>query len=204
MKDMVIADIGCGTGLLLDSFAEKGIFRKFLAVEPCKLMLDQVKDGDTPIEKFCMDGEQFSKLKCIMYDSSIMFGILHHIPQRCLLEFLRGVFTQTNPGGTVLVITYSPTLPFPLWPEHVEAATACFPSWDNLQETLRQAGFDDVTCLKKSYGDVVITRDSWLQMVRGRFISTLSTFSDEEIEEGPDPVVFEEYQYFVKGRKIAA
>jgi cyclopropane fatty-acyl-phospholipid synthase-like methyltransferase len=217
---MVLADIGSGTGEMIKLLSGRAIFRKFLAVEPCASMLDHVEnDYSTPIEKLCLDGETFSQLENIRYDTSIMFSVIHHFQESVLPKFLRGVYSQTNPGGTVLVTTRDPpcapvstnssTLPWPVWPDLINVFAENDPSWD-LQETMRQAGFNDVTCVKRSYGDVVIPRDMWLHMLRNRFLSIMAKLSDEEIEDGisqmdyPDPVVFEDWKYFVKGRKTYA
>lgn len=215
-KDMVLADIGAGTGRLFSLLTEKETFRKFLAVEPCRDLLDQVKVDTIPVESFCMSGQAFSKLENVKYDTAVVYGAIHHFPVEDLAGFFSGVINQINPGGTVLISTYSDILPFPLWPQVMEFVKKSTPHMDDntnmshLQDVLREAGFVDVTCVKKIYEGVTVPRGTFVKMTRGRFISPLSKFNDDEIEEGirsmnySDPVIFDEYQYYVKGRKPAA
>jgi SAM-dependent methyltransferase len=212
-NDMVLTDIGCGTGDLLKSIAKRATFKKFLAVEPCAGMLDNItEDGNSPIEKFCMDGATFTRLDT-GYDASILNGMIHHFSGNKLIDFLSGVFNQTNPGGSVFISSYCTALPWPLWANVLETTLRVYPEIEDMRyikSIVIRVGFTDVACVKKSYGDIVIPRDQYFWMVRNRFISPLSHLSDEEIEEGiqsmdyPDPVVFEDYQYYVTGRKSLA
>ena len=48
---------------------------------------------------------------------------------------------------------------------------------------LRAAGFAHVACHTHTYPHAVAT-DEWCRLVKGRFWSTFSNFTDEELEDG--------------------
>ncbi len=85
-------------------------------------------------------------------------------------------------GGRLLLVHVPPRLDYPIF----EAALRRCEDWladpDELVETLRACGFAverEAVCYRHS-----IPREHYFRMVRERYMSVLTTFSDAELDEG--------------------
>ena len=72
-----------------------------------------------------------------------------------------------------------------MWPAAKDIWAANQPSADEIETDLRKAGFTEIQQCIKSY-PCEITLNKWLDMIRNRFWSTFSHFSEVELKEGCD------------------
>jgi hypothetical protein len=93
--------------------------------------------------------------------------------------------TSEEGGGASLLVVTRPKneIDYPLWPGAREAWARDQPGAFELEDDLRAAGFRMVTSRIMTYPCAVDLK-SWLGMVRNRFWSTFSNFTDEELEAG--------------------
>lgn len=100
------------------------------------------------------------------------------------------------------------TIQYPLFPAALDRFEELQPDPAGIVEHLRSAGLR--TTFSHVEHELRIDRDRYLKMVRGRYMSLLSTFSDAEIEKGieeireahPEPVlVFPDRFAFVLGER---
>lgn len=207
-----IADIGSGTGL----FAREVVrqirpHHPLLCVDPSEAMLSRLgtppSPGLTPVVASAEDiAEKRVDLPYGQFDAMWLKESVHHVTDPG--HTLQGLADSLAPGGRILVVMLPASIQYPLF----EAALARFeelqPDPAAIEGHLRAAGLE--ASLTHVEHELRIDRDKYLGMVRARYMSLLSTFSDSEIEKGieeirvahPEPVlVFPDRFAFVLGRR---
>ncbi|MFD6323782.1 class I SAM-dependent methyltransferase [Streptomyces sp. NPDC058442] len=207
-----IADIGSGTGLFARELAsQSGLNHPVLCVDPSEAMLRRLGTPPpptlTPIVASAEDiAEGRVQLPYKELDAMWLKESVHHLTDQ--EGTLCGLAHRLAPGGRILVVMLPATIRYPLF----EAALARFeelqPDPAVIEGHLRRAGLK--TRLDHVEHELRIDRDRYLGMVRARYMSLLSTFSDSEIEEGieemrathPEPVLtFPDRFAFIVGRR---
>ncbi|MFJ5034493.1 class I SAM-dependent methyltransferase [Streptomyces sp. NPDC088560] len=131
---------------------------------------------------------------------------VHHVVDPELT--LRGLADRLAPGGRLLVVMFPATIQYPLFKAALARFEELQPDPAVIERHLRAAGLE--ASLSYVEHELRIGRDKYLGMVRSRYMSLLSTFSDSEIEKGieeirvahPEPVlVFPDRFTFVLGRR---
>ncbi|MGQ4402348.1 class I SAM-dependent methyltransferase [Streptomyces hayashii] len=207
-----IADIGSGTGLFAREVAEQLQPRHPIpCIDPSEAMLGQLGTPPpaclTPVvasAEGIADGR--TRLPYEQLDAMWLKESVLHVADQA--HTLRGLADRLAPGGRLLVVMLPTTIQYPLF----EAALARFeelqPDPALIEGHLRAAGLG--AGLSYVEHELRIDRDKYLGMVRARYVSLLSTFSDSEIEKGieemrvahPEPVlVFPDRFVFVLGRR---
>ncbi|MFK4149460.1 methyltransferase domain-containing protein [Streptomyces sp. NPDC004065] len=206
-----IADIGSGTGLFARAVARRLRPRRpILCVDPSEAMLRGLgappPPSLTPIVASAEDiAEGRVQLPYERLDAMWLKESVHHLtdPARTLL----GLAQRLAPGGRLLVIMLPATIQYPLFAAALTRFEELQPDPAGIQEHLRSAGLE--TRLDHIEHELRIDRDKYFGMVRARYMSLLSTFSDREIEDGieemraahPEPVlVFPDRFAFILGR----
>jgi SAM-dependent methyltransferase len=207
-----IADVGSGTGLFAREVAKQvGPRHPILCVDPSEAMLRQLGTPPpavlTPIVACAEDlAEGRTRLPYEELDAVWLKESVHHVADPA--HTLRGLADRLAPGGRLLVVMLPASIQYPLF----EAALARFeelqPDPAVIESHLRAAGLD--AGLSYVEHELRIDRDKYFGMVRARYMSLLSTFSDSEIEKGieemrvahPEPVlVFPDRFAFILGRR---
>lgn len=207
-----IADIGSGTGLFAREVAQQLQPRHpILCVDPSAAMLGQLGTPPpadlTPIVASAEDiAEGRTRLPYEQLEAMWLKESVHHVADPA--HTLRGLAERLAPGSRLLVVMLPATIQYPLF----EAALARFeelqPDPAVIKGHLRAAGLE--AGLSHVEHELRIDRDKYLGMVRARYMSLLSTFSDSEIEKGieemrvahPEPVLtFPDRFAFVLGRR---
>jgi SAM-dependent methyltransferase len=207
-----IADVGSGTGLFAREVAKQvGPRHPILCVDPSEAMLRQLGTPPpavlTPIVACAEDlAEGRTRLPYEQLDAVWLKESVHHVADPA--HTLRGLADRLAPGGRLLVVMLPASIQYPLF----EAALARFeelqPDPAVIESHLRAAGLD--AGLSYVEHELRIDRDKYFGMVRARYMSLLSTFSDSEIEKGidemrvahPEPVlVFPDRFAFILGRR---
>lgn len=206
-----IADIGSGTGLFAREVARKLQPRHpLLCVDPSEEMLSRLgrplPPGLTPVAASAEDiAEDRVHLPYEHLDAVWLKESVHHVADPA--HTLQGLADRLAPAGRMLVVMLPGSIQYPLF----EAALVRFeelqPDPADIESHLRSAGLE--TSITHVEHELRLDRDRYLGMVRARYMSLLSTFSDSEIEKGieeirfahPEPVLaFPDRFAFVLGR----
>ncbi|MGW3625686.1 class I SAM-dependent methyltransferase [Streptomyces sp. NPDC000880] len=207
-----IADIGSGTGLFAREVAKQLQPRHpILCVDPSEAMLRQLgtppRADLTPIVASAEDiAERRTRLPYEQLDAMWLKESVHHVADPA--HTLRGLADRLAPGGRLLVVMLPASIQYPLFKAALARFEELQPDPAVVEGHLRAAGLE--AGLSYVGHELRIDRDKYLGMVRARYMSLLSTFSDNEIEKGieemrvahPEPVlVFPDRFAFVLGRR---
>ena len=178
-EDDVLVDLGGGTGMYAaDILAQVPLRHPVILVEPFAQMLANVP-ADLPIECVQMDALAFST-EPRRYDKVLMKEAVHHVVDQATL--FANLHARLSPGGRLLLVHVPPELDYPLF----EAALARSRTWHadpaRLVRQLRETGFAvERDVLDYRHG---IPKEAYFRMVAGRYMSLLSSFSDDELRAG--------------------
>ena len=125
-----------------------------------------------------------------------------------------GAEEERTPSQLLVITRPRVHIDYPMWSAAKDVWATNQPSANDIVSDLRKAGFQDVQQSIKSY-PCEIELNRWVDMVRNRFWSTFSHFTDEEIEEGCERIMkeiqqpdgqevmiqFEERLVFITARK---
>ncbi|MFG3102861.1 class I SAM-dependent methyltransferase [Streptomyces sp. NPDC048182] len=208
-----IADIGSGTGLFAKEVAGQLCPRHpILCVDPSEAMLgglgDPLPSGLAPVVASAEDvAEGRARLPYEELDAIWLKESVHHVTDQA--GTLHGLADRLAPAGRLLIVMLPATIRYPLF----EAALARFaelqPDPAVIEGHLREAGLD--TRITHVEHELRIDRDRYLDMVRARYMSLLSTFTDSELREGveemraahPEPeLIIPDRFAFVLGRRV--
>lgn len=207
-----IADIGCGTGLFAREVARIIQPKQaILCVDPSEAMLHGIGTpppvGLLPILASAEDiAEGRVSLPYEQLDAAWLKESVHHVADRA--GTLRGLAERLAPGGRLLVVMLPTTIRYPLFQAALDRFEELQPDPAHIAGHLETAGLN----VKLSYveHELRLDREKYVGMVRARYMSLLSTFSDSEIERGidemraahPEPVLtFADRFAFVLGSK---
>jgi len=144
------------------------------------------------------------------FDSKERVGIFTGLRNGMLSSVEEG--KEDNSPSLLIVTRPQIDIDYPMWPAAKKVWAANQPSADDIEADLHSAGFKDIRRDIKSY-PCEIKLETWLVMVRNRFWSTFSHFTNEEIEVGCDiiakeakpneegKVKFEERLLFITAKK---
>jgi hypothetical protein len=91
--------------------------------------------------------------------------------------------SQSQSYPSILIITRPQIeIDYPLWSDAKEVWKQNQPSIEEIQQDLMEAGYTNVKWTVESY-PCDITLNRWIEMIRSRFWSTFSNFSDLELED---------------------
>ncbi|WP_405675217.1 class I SAM-dependent methyltransferase [Streptomyces sp. NBC_01511] len=205
-----IADVGCGTGLFAREVARSVRPRHHvLCVDPSEAMLRQIgappPDGLTQVLGSAEDiAEGRVRLPYERLDALWLKESVHHLadPGRTL-RLLAG---RLAPGGRMLVAMLPASIRYPLFEDALTRFEELQPDPEIVVRHLQDAGLDvELTHVEH---ELRVDRDTYFRMVRSRYMSLLSTFSDSELDKGidemreahPEPVlVFPDRFAFILG-----
>ncbi|MFE2022221.1 class I SAM-dependent methyltransferase [Streptomyces sp. NPDC059499] len=206
-----IADIGCGTGLFAREVVKAVMpTHPVLCVDPSEAMLRQI--GNPPLADLnpvvasaegIADGDV--DLPHGQLDAMWLKESVHHLADPA--RTLRGLAGRLAPGGRLLVVMLPATIRYPLFKAALTRFEELQPDPADIVEHLTAAGME--AGLTHVEHELRIDRDKYFGMVRARYMSLLSTFSDVEIEQGieemraahPEPVLtFPDRFAFVHGQ----
>lgn len=207
-----IADIGAGTGLFAREVARQLQPRRpILCVDPSEAMLRQLGNplppALTPIVASADDiASGRAALPYEELDAMWLKESVHHVTDQA--GTLRGLADRLAPGGRLLVVMLPATIEYPLFQAALDRFAELQPDPAEIEAHLRTAGLE--AGLSHVEHELRIDRERFFGMVRARYMSLLSTFSDSEIEKGieemqaahPEPVlVFPDRFAFVLGQR---
>jgi ubiquinone/menaquinone biosynthesis C-methylase UbiE len=175
-----VLDIGCGTGRFLAQLAE---IAKAWGVDPSPEMLEVARSRVGSAGLKLGSAEQLP-FKDGWFERATMWLVAHLVDRpRAFAEAARVL----EPGGRFAVATFDPSHFHAFWlnelfPSMEAADRARFPTADKLQAELEGA-FAKVS-LKRISQRGSLDRETALERIRGKHISTFDLISDEEYEQG--------------------
>ena len=179
-----LVDLGAGTGAFSAALAQAHSNLDVLAVEPFSAMLS-VGQGKYAhlISTRCEDAATFAADGSMSYDKILLKEMAHHLKSEDRPAVFGGIMRQLTPGGVCVIVTRPQEVGYPFF----EAARATWranqPPVEEFTSCLESAGFVCVEVKEATY-PVTMPLAQWLGMVSGRFWSTFSHFSDEQLEAG--------------------
>ncbi len=201
-----LVDLGGGTGLYAAAMAARaGLATPPLVVDPSTALLEQAPAGAVRTRAddalaFARSPEPFDKL--------LIKEMVHHLEPAERAAMLAELPAGLPVEGRLLVVLLPPTIDHPLFRAALERFEAAQPHHDDIAAELRHGGLS----VEISFVDrpLVVARDRYVDMLRGRYMSLLSGFDDAELEAGiaevlaahPEPELrFTYRQAFVLGER---
>jgi ubiquinone/menaquinone biosynthesis C-methylase UbiE len=176
-----VLDIGCGTGRFLTQLAE---IAKAWGVDRSPEMLEVARSraGTAGLKLGAAEELPF---KDGWFERATMWLVAHLLDRPRAFAEARRVL---EPGGRFAVATFDPSYFDQFWlnrlfPSMEEADRARFSTGDELDAELAAAGFDERRLIRLSQRGV-LDRETALERIRGKHISTFDLISDEEYEAG--------------------
>ncbi|WP_234320098.1 class I SAM-dependent methyltransferase [Streptomyces sp. SBT349] len=203
-----MADVGCGTGLFAKGIVAAVHPRQpVVCADPSAAMLEQLGESESllPLPASAEDlAERHIALPFEQADAMWLKESVHHV--RDPARTLAGLAGLLAPGGRLLVAMLPATIEYPLFAEALRRYEVLQPDPSRIVEHLGAAGLrSELTYVEH---ELRLDTERYLDMVRSRYMSVLSTFSEAEIEAGiaeirsrfPGPeVVFPDRFAFVLG-----
>ncbi|MQA86598.1 MAG: methyltransferase domain-containing protein [Streptosporangiales bacterium] len=177
-------DLGSGTGLFLREMVKSAApDTPILCVDPFQSMLDQVPD-DPRYRTICASAEDVAEGKVpLPYDKLDVIACketIHHV--RDIAGTLASLARMMNPGGRILLVSLVPRLEYPIFQAALDRFEENQPNPEGMRRDMEAAGLRAELAYEE--WPVTVDRDEYIELVRRQWMSVLSTFSKEEIEEG--------------------
>jgi len=178
-----LADIGCGTGMYsIDILKQVKLENPVIGVDPYREMLEQIP-AESLIVPIVEDALAFSR-RDGAYNKVLVKETIHHVAD--IPEFFANIYRSLPPRGIMLLVHVPPNVQYPLF----EAALARCLNWhadpNVLVDQLEVAGFD----VERDTLDYqhALPKEHYFDMVRNRYMSVLTSFSDHELQAGLEEI----------------
>jgi SAM-dependent methyltransferase len=179
-----VLDVGCGTGRLADALAEREACRVW-AVDPSPEMLEVARSHAGGATKFRLAEAEALPFRPGWFERVVMRLVIHLVDRWLALAEARRVLGS---GGRLAIATFEPTHFDRFWLNALfssleEIDRARFPTPEALRDELARAGFAAVraTPLRQR---AAIDRETALEKIRGRHISTFDLIGADEYRAG--------------------
>ncbi|MCW5211620.1 class I SAM-dependent methyltransferase [Desulfobulbus sp. TB] len=173
-----IVELGSGTGIY--SKAINNLYKpnkNIICVDPSEKMLNKI--NSTQIKIICKDAISFSINK-IEYNKIFMKEVIHHIRKKDLL--FKNIYHQLPQNGILLLILLPKEIKNPLFIEALNMYKKLQPDYHDLEVKLIKQGFQVTTDFFDYH--MSVDKIEYFKMIKMRYMSFLSCFSDKEIENG--------------------
>ena len=177
-----IVDLGGGTGLYakaIDDLLTPDC--KIVCVDPSQEMLDRVNSDR--IETICQDAISFTE-QLGNYNKVFMKEAIHHIAEKDKL--FGNVYQKLPKEGIFILILLPPKIEYPLFASALKIYEQNQPDYRDLVMQMEKTGFN-VTVEMVDY-PLAIDRDRYLHMVKMRYMSLFSRFTDAELGQGIEEI----------------
>lgn len=202
-------DIGCGTGLYTTKLIARSKFKlSTIGVDISEEMLKQFPSSENVI-KLHMSASDFA-MSGVKFNKGLLKEVMHHIENK--EEVVNCLCKNLSENGVILFIISPVIVDYPLFIKALEIRQNTKSIEPMIVKLLRDQGLE-VSVTRKSY-PVTLSTAWFLEMVRGRYLSFLSKFSDTELEEGiremkskfinSSIINFTENYIYIKGVKPSA
>lgn len=202
-----VADIGCGTGLYAARLA--GQARSVTCADPSEKMLEQVP-GDPRLRTVVASAEDAASGRAVLpkaaYDRVVVKEAIHHVAENDRGWVIRGLAGLLAPSGRLVVAMLPTAIDYPLFRAAHERFQELQPDPEDVALAMREAGLTADVAYREFR--LSFPKEQYLDMVRNRYMSLLSLFTDDELAAGineirrqhpEDPLVFSDRFAFVTG-----
>jgi SAM-dependent methyltransferase len=177
-----VLDVGCGTGLFAAALAGRA---RVTAVDPEPEMLAVARRRLPPEVELRQAAAEELPFAGASFDAAVLRLVVHLVDRPRALPELRRVLAA---GGRLVVATFDPAHFAGFWlnrllPSLERVDRARFPTPDELRAELGAAGFGAVR-VERLGQRAAIDRETALERIRGRHISTFDLLEEEEIRAG--------------------
>lgn len=214
-----LADIGGGTGSFTQALAEVAC----LETPPCVVEPNPLREQAAArgLQTLAMDADAFAsssgnssagdESSGDSWDAILLKEVVHHLSLGTFPQLCEDLAERLAPSGRIVIVTRPVVPDYPLFSAAKIVWRLGQPPAARYAEALRSAGFE-VTVEDHAY-PFEIPREEWFALIRRRFWSTFSHFSDDQLEVGiaelserfPEELLsFEERLTFVIARKAPA
>jgi len=178
-KDDIFVDVGGGTGVFTNLINEKFLPKATYCVEPEKSMCN-IAEEYSNFKTICSDAFFFVNELKYEYTKILFKEVVHHIDNR--KKLWNDIFNSINKNGRILIYTRPQNIKFPLFKKAKEEFFKNQPHYDLIVNELENVGFRVEVSLESFTFE--LSKEEWYDMLKAKFMSDLSVFSDEEILEG--------------------
>jgi ubiquinone/menaquinone biosynthesis C-methylase UbiE len=183
-----VLDVGSGTGLYARRLVEgTPAAARVICLDPSPAMLQQVPNDPRLIPVIgtaSAAGAVLQTLGLDAVDHVLAKGVVHHFAD--IATELTRLTRVLSPAGTILVAVLPPTLPHPLFSQALHRFEQEQPHSNAIVRLLEEAGL--ATFVRTSSFRLQVPLERYLDMVRNRYMSLLSAFTDDEIEVGIEEI----------------
>lgn len=179
----VVADIGCGTGLYSRGLTTAA--SRVICVDPSQAMLGQLPSDPAliPVRASAEDiAEHRITLPGGRLDAIVIKEAIHHVPASDRQAVLHGLTGLLPSGGRILIVMLPARIVYPLFTAALERFERLQPNPAEIAAMLSSAGLE--TGVTYDSYRLSVRKDRYLSMVRNRYMSLLSSFTDAELEQG--------------------
>lgn len=172
----IFVDLGGGTGKFTNLINTIVRFnKKPICVDPSKGMLDSEPLDN--INYVNMSGDDFSKLN-EEYDFILIKEAVHYLKD--VNKTFKNFNRNLKEKGRILIVTRPKHTTLPFFKEAKDKFADSQPDKHHFINALQNSGFKvKFDILKRKE---IISEENWASMIRGRFMSCFSSFTDEELE----------------------
>lgn len=171
-------DFGAGTGRFSLALHHHAQPASTLCVEP-DLAMCQLLQQKKELTSLQACDQQFIQ-QPIGYDALLVKEVIHHLTDR--VKFWQGVKKQLSENGRILLITRPQETTLALFQKAKDRFAQNQPALEKMCNELLNAGFNTETSVLDF--PIQQTKSHWYSMIRAKFMSDLSAFSEAEIEAG--------------------
>lgn len=181
-----LCDIGGGPGNFAARLSQLAqLSTKALVVEPNKTFVDQATFAGKVVALH-QDAATFAaEQSSVLFDKILLKEVIHHLPTDDeLIAIFRGLRKRLTPNGALLIMTR------PQSAAHFPFFKGALQEWSKHQlpasfymQKIQKAGFTKVIKTIEGF-PIRMPRTTWHQLLRQRFWSNLTPFSDIKIEKG--------------------
>ncbi|MFK7779996.1 MAG: class I SAM-dependent methyltransferase [Candidatus Gracilibacteria bacterium] len=178
-RNDIFVDVGGGTGTFTNMIDKKFELKKAYCVEPESRMCDLAKEHPN-IETICSDAFDFLNNLQLKYNKILFKEVIHHIKDR--KKLWHDIYHTIEDDGRILIYTRPRNNKFPLFQKAKKEFYKNQPSYDEMILELEESKFKTSVSLKSFTFE--LSKDEWYSMLKSRFMSDLSVFTDAEITQG--------------------
>jgi ubiquinone/menaquinone biosynthesis C-methylase UbiE len=188
-------DIGGGTGNFTRRLVEGAPHVQAVVVDPFLEFSSLQENTDQQVRFIKASAERFVSPRTkeewwrTNYHQVLMKEVIHHLEAKDRVRIFRVMQQELQPTDknamlpSLLIITRPQyDHDYPLWSEARQVWAENQPSLETIQKELREAGFRHIEHSIEAYSCSTCL-DRWLAMIKARFWSTFSNFTDQELEE---------------------
>ncbi len=178
-KNSRILDIGCGRGKILDDLSNK----LKLLNKPIGLDIENHKDKSKKIIFKKIDALSYVSKTTITFDLILIKQTIHLLKKKQAIKLLSICKNKLNPNGKIIILSLDPNKnEIPTFQLMNKKLNISLKKDEKLFNFILKN--QNKFVIKKFTFDVKISKKKYLHMIKKRYISTLLSFNDKQLENG--------------------